>query len=86
MFTNDDRQFLSDLNRELANSIAKAIGSSADDTAKASRSDSVRENSEKVKENTEGSQVLNVSMKGATAALGALALVLGRNIQGALTY
>lgn len=86
MFTNDDRQFLADLNKELANSIGKAIGSSADDSAKASRSAAIRENSEKVKENTDGSQVLNRSMKGATAALGVLSVVLGRNVQGALSY
>ena len=77
MFTNDDKQFLSDLNDKLASSFSKAMGTGPSPGANGDGSAGTKDNTESVKENTRAQKL------GATALkMYGLAFTTGVNLLG----
>lgn len=85
MFTNDDKQFLSDLNDSLAKSFSDALNSGAAGAASPTpqkdkeNTDAVNENTESSKLNTAGMSLLGVAFKGAVQ-------VLSKSLDGAVSF
>lgn len=77
MFTNDDKQFLSDLNDKLASSFSKAMGTGPSPGANGDGSAGTKDNTESVKENTRAQKLGSAALK-----MYGLAFTTGVNLLG----
>lgn len=77
MFTNDDKQFLSDLNDKLASSFSKAMGAGPSPGANGDRSADSKDNTQSIKENTRAQKLGSAALK-----LYGIAFTTGVNLLG----
>ena len=77
MFTNDDKQFLSDLNDKLASSFSKAMGAGPSPGANGDGSADSKDNTQSIKENTRAQKLGSTALK-----LYGVAFTTGVNLLG----
>jgi len=77
MFTNDDKQFLSDLNDKLASSFSKAMGAGPSPGANGDGSAASKDNTQSIKENTRAQKLGSAALK-----VYGLAFTTGVNLLG----